>query len=88
MQENRISKKRYINIAAINTNGSPISTQIWTVEPLEMIANEVLARWMRDAYKTGEYPLVSAVATDVATHEVIAYRADGYGAFRLDNLKD
>jgi hypothetical protein len=81
-------KPRYINIAAINANGSPISTQVWTDEPHNHVTEQVLAKWIADAKRDGDhgYPIVSAVSTDLATREVLTYRADGYAPQRLGNL--
>lgn len=65
---------RYINVAAINAEGAPISTQLWD-ETADGYARafELLQSWA-DRFVREGHPLVTAVIYDQTAHPVLQVR--------------
>ncbi len=62
---------QYVNVAAIDCEGRTISTQVWTSEDQQKVAQELINKWQTERATRNEALLVSAIAFGTATKNSI-----------------
>lgn len=70
-----MTNKRFINVATLDTNASPCSTQVWTDSMAEAIAvmEDLIARGLR---RHGQ-PVIFAVIRDTQADHCLRYTVNG-----------